>query len=345
VAFANLPTDPDYQRYIFNGKVPGLLATDAVQSPAGTVPRTFSHRMLAQQPIKVAGGQVRITDSSNFPSASTIAAALVEIGPGGMRELHWHPNADEWQYYIGGRGRMTVFASSGKARTFDYQAGDVGYVPFAMGHYIENSGEETLTFLEMFCSPRFADVSLAQWLALTPPELVQAHLNVDQQTMAAISANKSKPIVVGPQRQQSQLPQLPEWPATTIAVLSTLDGGPYAIPVTAPLRVGERRILFSLKLSRESLARLRKHPQAALTILAKNDIAFTARGRAHVVQEPMVDAPEFAAVAIDVEAVDDHRQPGMAVDSGISLDWANEDTRRFLQGHLHALQDVAGSAS
>lgn len=112
-AFADLPTDPDYQRYIFDGTVPGPLATDAVQSPAGRVLRTFSHRMLAQEPIKVAGGQVRITDSSNFPAASTIAAALVEIEPGGMRELHWHPNADEWQYYISGQGRMTVFASGG----------------------------------------------------------------------------------------------------------------------------------------------------------------------------------------------------------------------------------------
>lgn len=91
---------------------------------------------------------------------------------------------------------MTVFASSGKARTFDYQAGDVGYVPLAMGHYVENTGEETLRYLEMFRSNRFADVSLAQWLALTPPELVQAHLNVDEQTMAAFAARKNKPIVV-----------------------------------------------------------------------------------------------------------------------------------------------------
>ena len=195
-AFANLPTEPDYQRYMFAGKVPPPLAKDAVKSPAGSVPQTFSHHMLAQKPIKVAGGQVRITDSSNFPVATTIAAALVEIEPGGMRELHWHPNADEWQYYLSGRGRMTVFASSGKARTFDYQAGDVGYVPFAMGHYIENTGDETLTFLEMFRSNRYADVSLAQWLALTPPELVQAHLNVDQKTMAAISARKEKPSIV-----------------------------------------------------------------------------------------------------------------------------------------------------
>jgi oxalate decarboxylase len=111
-----------------------------------------------------------------------------------MRELHWHPNADEWQYYISGCGRMTVFASGGKARTFDYQAGDVGYVPFAMGHYVLNTGDEPLVFLEVFRSERFADVSLGQWLGSTPPELVRAHLNLDEATVGAL--RRRKPIIV-----------------------------------------------------------------------------------------------------------------------------------------------------
>jgi oxalate decarboxylase len=193
-AFADIPIDVEHERYIFPGPMPGPISSDAVDAAAGTVPESFSHRLLGQEPVKAQGGQVRIVDSSNFPAASTIAAALVEIEPGALRELHWHPNADEWQYYISGQGLMTVFASGGKARTFDYQAGDVGYVPFAMGHYVENTGDEPLRFLEMFRSDRFADVSLNQWMALTPPELVQAHLNLDEQTMAALS--KDKPIVV-----------------------------------------------------------------------------------------------------------------------------------------------------
>jgi oxalate decarboxylase len=195
-AFANLPADVEHDRYIFAAELPPPLEQDAVSGPAGTSPQMFSYRMLEQEPIKAAGGQVRIVDSRNFPASSTVAAALVEVQPGGMREMHWHPNTDEWQYFISGRGRMTVFASSGKARTFDYQAGDVGYVPFAMGHYMQNTGDETLVFLELFRSDHFADVSLNQWMALTPPELVQAHLNIDDQTIAALS--KTKPIIVGP---------------------------------------------------------------------------------------------------------------------------------------------------
>jgi oxalate decarboxylase/phosphoglucose isomerase-like protein (cupin superfamily) len=82
------------------------------------------------------------TDSRNFTVSKAIAAARIEVEPGAIRKLHWHPNADEWQYYLSGQGRMTVFASGGKSRTFDYQAGDVGYVPRDMGHYVENTGEE-----------------------------------------------------------------------------------------------------------------------------------------------------------------------------------------------------------
>jgi oxalate decarboxylase len=107
-----------------------------------------------------------------------------------MRELHWHPNTDEWQYYIEGQARMGVFGASGQARTFNYQANDVGYVPFAMGHYIENIGTTTLRFLEIFKSDYYADVSFDQWLALTPPELVSAHLKANEPLLRALRKQK-----------------------------------------------------------------------------------------------------------------------------------------------------------
>ena len=193
-AFDRLPTDIGHTRYMFAGNVPPALGDDAPPYPATQPPHAYTWHMHAQEPTKTPGGQVRITDSRNFTISERIAAALVEIAPGGMRELHWHPNADEWQYYLNGQGRMTVFASGGKSRTFDYQAGDVGYVPFAMGHYVQNTGDETLTFLEMFRSNRFADVSLSQWMGVLPPELVKAHLNLDDAVIASLP--RTKPIAV-----------------------------------------------------------------------------------------------------------------------------------------------------
>src|SRR5262245_22587994 len=189
--FGHTP-DPG-ERYIFPAPVPGPLAADKI---AGAVPvaQSFSYRLMEQQPIKTKSGTVRIVDSSTFPVSKTIAAGLVEVDPGGMRELHWHPNTDEWQYYIEGQGRMGVFAGAGHAGTFDFRAGDVGYVPFAMGHYVENTGTAPLRFLEMFRSSYYADVSLDQWMALTPPELIEAHLGLDRRTIEALRKEK-KPVV------------------------------------------------------------------------------------------------------------------------------------------------------
>jgi oxalate decarboxylase len=191
-AFAHIP---EKELWIFQADVPGPLAADRVAG-AGPVPLSFSYRMLAQEPMRMKGGTVRVADSSVFPASKTIAAALVEVEPGGMRELHWHTNVDEWQFYISGEARMTVFASVNNARTFNFQAGDVGAVPFPMGHYIENIGKATLRFLEIFRSDHFADVSLAQWLAFTPHALVRAHLNIDESVLAKIPARKT-PVVPG----------------------------------------------------------------------------------------------------------------------------------------------------
>ncbi|MFD7521824.1 oxalate decarboxylase family bicupin [Paenibacillus chitinolyticus] len=190
-AFGKIPSG---QLYIFQDKVPGSLASQEIESPYGSVPRSFKHRLLAQKPEVMPGGSVRIVDSSNFPVSVTVAAALVELKPGGMRELHWHPNQDEWQYYLSGRARMTVFGGNGSARTFDYRAGDVGYVPFAYGHYIQNTGEETVWFLEMFKSDRFADVSLNQWMALTPRDLVRDNLHTGPELLDSLHKRK-RPVV------------------------------------------------------------------------------------------------------------------------------------------------------
>lgn len=189
-AFSNIPLD---NLWIFQGKVPGDLAADqaAVVGPSGATPYPFTFSLGSMSPAReTKGGYVQIADSTNFTVAKTVAAALVTIRPGGLREMHWHPNADEWQYWIKGKGRMAVFDTGPRARTLDFNPGDVGYVKKTNGHVIENVGDTDLQFLEVFKSDRFVDVSLSDWLARTPRALVEQHLNVDKETIAQFPANK-----------------------------------------------------------------------------------------------------------------------------------------------------------
>src|SRR5271155_3322644 len=180
---------PTREKFIFQAPVPGPLPADlkATAGSLGLSPIDFSYRT-SQQPVtkRTKGGEVKIIDSSKFKISTTIAAAIVTVHPGGIRELHWHPNSDEWQYYISGSGRMTVFATGGRARTMDFQAGDVGYIQRTLPHYVENTGDTDLKFLEMFKSSSYQDLALLEWLTHTPPELVMAHLGIDRATLDAM---------------------------------------------------------------------------------------------------------------------------------------------------------------
>lgn len=187
VAAGAFPPLPEEGRYIFAGTMPGPLAADrtAAQGTLGPSRLPFDFRLMEMAPTKKThSGEVRIVDGGNFKVSQQIAAAHVVVHPGGMREMHWHPNADEWQYYVRGQGRMTVFAAGSRARTMDFRQGDVGYVQQNFPHYIENTGETDLIFLELFRTDRYQDVSLSNWLAHLPPQLVRDHLGIGDETLA-----------------------------------------------------------------------------------------------------------------------------------------------------------------
>lgn len=180
--FRNIPL---HSKWIFQGELPGSLAADRASAGVVSGAEPVIFRLSRSKPVKrTAGGMVQIADSSNFTIAKTVAAALVTVKPGGLREIHWHPNADEWQYWVKGQGRMTIFNSGPKATTMDFKPGDIGYVNKNLAHYIENTGNEDLMFLEIFRAPRYEEVSLSDWLSHVPPSIVTQHLNIDAATIA-----------------------------------------------------------------------------------------------------------------------------------------------------------------
>lgn len=186
---------PAHELYIFPSAPPPEDVTADMVVPNDT-PLAYTYPFSKVNGTQESGGSFKVVDTRTFPAATTISAADVLVEVGGMRELHWHPTEPEWTYFISGQARITVYASSSNAQTFDFQAGDVAYIPPSFGHYIENTGNTPLHFLEIFKSGLVQDISLNQWLALTPPALVKAHLNLDDATISKLS--KVKQEVVGP---------------------------------------------------------------------------------------------------------------------------------------------------
>ncbi len=190
---------PKEQLYIFPAALPKPLGADraAIGGNSVAAKQQYTFKMGSMTPtVKTAGGEVRIVDSRNFPVNTSIAAGLVRLKPGAIRELHWHPNASEWQFWLAGKGRMTVVMPEGRARTMDFNANDVGFVPAVAGHYIENTGNTDVVFLEMFKSSQFVDFSLNNWIGRMPPEMAMAHLNLSEDALKRIPAEK-QPIIGG----------------------------------------------------------------------------------------------------------------------------------------------------
>src|ERR1700733_8328134 len=102
----------------------------------------------------------------------------MNIEPGCLPELHWHPNADEWQYVMSGTGKVSIFGSHGRVKTMPYSKGMVSFIKQGYGHYIENTGTETLKLIILFNSPEYQEISLNEWLNSNPTQLVADHFGL-----------------------------------------------------------------------------------------------------------------------------------------------------------------------
>ena len=147
-------------------------------------PHRFSLRHI--HPEEFSGGDIRVVSQKQFPINATLTSALMTVKPGAFRELHWHPNADEWQYVIGGAGQLTLFGSHGRVKTMDYDKGKVAFIKQGYGHFIENTGNEDLKVLILFNAPEYQEIALSSWLAANPPRLVAVHFGFDVNWLDAL---------------------------------------------------------------------------------------------------------------------------------------------------------------
>ncbi|KAF9554809.1 Bicupin, oxalate decarboxylase/oxidase [Agrocybe pediades] len=180
---------PEHELYIFPSQPPPKSVEDDMVVPNDT-PNPFTFEFSKVVPEQKQAGTVKIVDTRTFNVSKTISAAEVELEVGGLRELHWHPTEPEWTFFISGEARITLFASQSNAATFDFYPGDIAYIPPSYGHYIENVGTTPLKFIEILKTNLFQDISLSQWLALTPPELVKAHLGFSDEIISHLSKTK-----------------------------------------------------------------------------------------------------------------------------------------------------------
>ncbi|MET0430363.1 MAG: cupin domain-containing protein [Microvirga sp.] len=184
---ADLAPLPKGEAYFAQGPVPDDASPDAAFRPAAQLTSAHRYPLLAQEPRRVGGGGTqRVVTMAEFPISTTMAGSVLEIEPGAMRELHWHPNADEWQYYLEGSAEMAVFLAEGQVVTETFEAGDVGYAPMGSGHYIRNTGPSVLRVLIGFNSGRYEANDLSAWLASNPVDVLATNLGLSRDVAARL---------------------------------------------------------------------------------------------------------------------------------------------------------------
>ncbi|HVZ23864.1 MAG TPA: cupin domain-containing protein [Vicinamibacterales bacterium] len=181
---AGLPTK---EVYIIPGKIPSQIPEEYLGGEAlqeNQNPHKFS---LAKAPLEqYKDGWIRRATQKEFPINSTLTSVLQYLNPGAIREMHWHPNADEWQYILEGRSRVTVFGAHGRTRSEECGPGDVVFIQQGFGHYVENIGGTPLRFFALFNSSTFEEISISGWLAGNPASLIADNFGIPKSDVAKL---------------------------------------------------------------------------------------------------------------------------------------------------------------
>ncbi|HVJ85002.1 MAG TPA: cupin domain-containing protein [Caulifigura sp.] len=172
--FDNFPRE---EVYFGRGEIPPAEPAKPLQG-LKVPPLTHKYELLSQPPHRTfKGGREWRVDSSSFPISTTMTGVVLDLEPGGLRELHWHPTADEWQYVVDGTVSVSLFGSHGRYRTEILNQGDVGYIPQGYGHSIENVGKTPARVLIGFNTGQYQTIDLSQWIAGNPTDVLATNFS------------------------------------------------------------------------------------------------------------------------------------------------------------------------
>ena len=180
---ANLPKK---ELYILPGKIPQNPLEPNLASDVETSQSAHKFSLSKMPALTFPGGWERIVTAKEFPINTTLTSVMQYLEPGALRELHWHPNADEWQYYISGRSRVTVFGAHGRAKTEEFGPGQICFIQQGFGHCVEQVGAEPTKFFALFNSPTFEEISISKWLAGNPASIISDNFLITKEEVARL---------------------------------------------------------------------------------------------------------------------------------------------------------------
>jgi oxalate decarboxylase len=171
-----LPSDlfdafPKGETYIQAGPI--LPASEALDAPW---PKESTHKFSLLRDNRAVrdfdGGTFRVATVDEWPISKAMSGGVMTVKPGAMRNLHWNPNANEWHYYLRGKGQVALFGSGGRGKVAEFNPGDVAYIPQGFGHAIKNIGNEDLEVVQTWDHGKLEEIDLNKWVQSSPRYLL-----------------------------------------------------------------------------------------------------------------------------------------------------------------------------
>ena len=172
----DLPKDafdafPKGETYIQAGPI--VPVSQALDAPW---PKESTHKFRLLKDPKAArdfeGGTFRLASVDEFPASKTMSGGLLTVSKGRQRNLHWHTEANEFNYCLRGKGQIAIFGSGGRSKVANVQQGDAVYIPAGFGHALKNTGDDDFELVETWDKGKFEEIDLDKWVRASPNYLL-----------------------------------------------------------------------------------------------------------------------------------------------------------------------------
>lgn len=230
------------------------------------VSHLFHLNATTPQNVYSAGNRIDVT-KDNFSALNGMSVSLLTLEAGGIREPHWHPNANELSYCLKGQALMTIFSPGSVHNTFTIQQGDIVFVPQGSIHHIENIGKTPFQTILCFDHSTPEDLQLSSSVSVMPPHILAATLNLKPEFFSKLSMDV-KGVFIS-QHAEKNTPKL-EWETnpykmnlekSTLQILA--KGGTVKLSNNFLLPHLEGLAAYSVKLEQQGAREPHWHPNAA----------------------------------------------------------------------------------
>lgn len=117
------------------------------------------------KPQDVSEGGYRIKASKKiFPALENMSLYKVVLYTRGVREPHWHANADELGVCLQGKVIVSFYGNQNQRESFVVDKGEAFYIPSGVLHSIENIGGDTAELILSFSNEETEDFALSTTL-------------------------------------------------------------------------------------------------------------------------------------------------------------------------------------